>query len=150
MGRHKKVPCRKCLRIMRSDKLKIHMKQHEKKIFEKESFSGSTFSSSTTSLQEDCKSVSSFSSVSTNTSTPINKEFVIKTMEMNADKYRQDMEVGKIVAESIKNGEIPQDSLSNEHKDALDLYWNKKQLMNIDNVILKTWQSALIEYMKKN
>ena len=30
MGRHKKVPCRKCLRIMRSDKLKIHMKQHEK------------------------------------------------------------------------------------------------------------------------
>ena len=133
---------------MRSDKLKTHMKQHEKKIFKKESFSGSNFSSSTTSLQEDFESVSAFSSVSTNTSTPINKEFVIKTMEMNADKYKQYMEVGKIVAECIKNEEIPQDSLSNEHKDALDLYWNKKQLMNIDNVILKTWQSALIEYMK--
>ena len=46
---------------------------------------------------------------------------------MNADKYKQDMEVGKIGAKSIKNGEIPQDSLSNEHKEALDLYWNKKR-----------------------
>ena len=50
------------------------------------------------------------------------EEFIIKTMTMNADKYKQDMKVGKIVAQSIKNGEIPQDSLSNKHKDALDLY----------------------------
>ena len=71
--------------------------------------------------------MSDFSSISTYTSTPINEEFIIKAMMMNADKYKQDMEVGKIVAKSIKDGEIPQDSLSNEHKDALDLYWNKKR-----------------------
>merc|ERR1712055_545804 len=27
-------------------------------------------------------------------------------------------------------------------------YWNKKQLMNIDNVILKPWQTALLHYIK--
>ena len=100
------------------------MKQHEKENYEKELICGSNFNSSTTSLQEE--TVSDFSSISTYTSTPINEEFIIKTMEMNADKYKQDMKVGKIVAKAIKNGEIPQDSLSNKHKDALDLYWNKK------------------------
>ena len=74
MGRHKKVPCRKCLCIMRSDKLKTHMKQHEKENYENESICGSNFSSSTTYLREDCKSVSDFSSISTNTSTPINED----------------------------------------------------------------------------
>ena len=44
---------------------------------------------------------------------------VIKTLMMNADKYNKDMEVGKVVAKSIKDGEIPKDSLSNEHKDDL-------------------------------
>ena len=65
--------------------------------------------------------MSDFSLVSTNTSTPINEEFVIKTMMMNANKYKKDMEVGKIVAKSITDGEIPQDSLSNEHR-ILDIH----------------------------
>ena len=104
MGRDKKVACGKCLRVMRRDTLKRHMKQHEKEKFEKEVFSSASIRSSTTSLQEDCKSVSDFSSVPAYTSTPINKEFIIKTMVMNADKYKQDMEVGKIVAKSITNG----------------------------------------------
>ena len=148
MGRNKTITCRKCFRVMRSDNLKTHMKQHVKEMFEKESICSTSITSSTTSLQEDCKSVSDFSSISTYTSTPINEEFIIKTMEMNADKYKQVMKVGKIVAKAIKNGEIPQDSLSNEHKEALDLYWNKKELLNIENVILKSWQESLLQYLK--
>merc|ERR1711947_12734 len=93
---------------------------------------------------------SDFSSISTNTSTPINEEFVIKSMVIDSDKYMQDMELGKIVAKTVVEKNIPQDSLSSEYKKALDLYWNKKQLMNIDNVILKPWQSAIIEYMEKS
>ena len=67
---------------------------------------------------------------------------------MNADKYKQNMEVGKIVAKSIKDGGIPQDSLSNEHKEALDLYWNKKELLSIENVVLKSWQGSFLQYSK--
>ena len=74
MGRNKKVICGKCLCIMRRDNLKTHMKQHQKEKFEKESFCSSSIATSRTSLQEETER--EFSSVSTNTSTPINKEFV--------------------------------------------------------------------------
>merc|ERR1711891_70223 len=62
----------------------------------------------------------------------------------------QDMELGKMVAKTVVEKKLPQESLCSEYKDALDLYWNKKQLMDIDNVILKPWQSALIEYMERS
>ena len=70
MGRHKKVTCGKCLRIMRSDYLKIHMLQHEKEKYEKESLCSSSIATSRASLQEDGES--NFSSISTYTLTPIN------------------------------------------------------------------------------
>ena len=149
MGRNKKVTCGKCLRIMRSDNLNTHMKQHEKEKFEMESLCSTSIATSRTSLQED-ETESNFSSISTTKSTPINEEFVIKSMVMDSDKYMQDMELGKIVAKTVVEKKIPQDSLCSEYKNALYLYWNKKQLMDIDNVILKPWQSALIEYMEKS
>ena len=133
---------------MRTDNIKRHMLQHEKEKFEKESFCSSSIATSRTSLQEETES--NFSSISTYTSTPINKEFVIKSMEMNADEYNTKLLLGEIVAKTVVEKKIPQDCLSSEYKDALDLYWNKKQLMDIDNVILKPWQSALIEYMEKS
>ena len=148
MGRNKKVTCGKCLRIMRSDNLNTHMKQHEKEKFEMESLCSTSIATSRASLQEDTES--NFSSVSTTKSTSINEEFVIKSMVIDSDEYNKKMELGKIVAKTVVEKKIPQDSLSSEYKDALDLYWNKKQLMNIDKVILKSWQSALIEYMEKS
>ena len=145
MGRNKKVTCGTCLRVMRRDNLKTHMKQHEKEKFGNESLCGSSIGTSRTSLQE---SESDFSSISTYTSTPINEEFAIKSMLMTADEYNNKLALGKIVAKTIKEKKIPQDSLSIEYKDALDLYWNKKQLMDIENVILKTWQESLLQYLK--
>merc|ERR1712055_994688 len=130
---------------MRSDHLKRHMKQHDKEKFENKSFCGSSIGTSRTSLQE---SESDFSSISTYTSTPINEEFAIKSMLMTADEYNNKLALGKIVAKTIKEKKIPPDSLSIEYKDALDLYWNKKQLMDIENVILKTWQESLLQYLK--
>ena len=78
MGRHKKVTCGKCLRIMRSDTLQRHMKQHEKEDYKNESICGSSIATSRTSLQEE--TVSDFSSISTTKSTPINEEFIIKSI----------------------------------------------------------------------
>ena len=98
MGKHKKVNCGKCLRVMRSDYLKIHMIQHEKEKFEKESFCSSSIATSRTSLQEETER--HFSPVSTNTSAPINEDFVIKSMVMYADEYNKKMLVGEIVAKT--------------------------------------------------
>ena len=72
----------------------------------------------------------------------------MKRLKKNADEYNKKMELGKIIPKAIKDRKIPQDSLCSEDSEALHLYWNKKQLMNIDNVILKTWQGALLKYMK--
>ena len=148
MGRNKIVTCGKCLRIMRTDNIRRHMLQHEKEKYEKESFCSSSIATSRTSLQEETES--DFSSISTTKSTPINEEFVIKSMVIDSDEYNKKMELGKIVAKTVVEKKIPQDSLCSEYKDALDIYLNKKQLMDIDNVILKAWQSALIEYMEKS
>ena len=46
MGKHKKVVCVKCCRVMRSNNLERHMQQHENGKFEGESFHGSSFSAS--------------------------------------------------------------------------------------------------------
>ena len=124
MGKHKKVNCGKCLRIMRTDHINRHMLQHEKENNEKESICGSNFNSSTTSLQEETES--EFSSISTNTSTTINEEFVIKRLKMNNDEYNNKMELGKIIGKAIKDGEIAQDSLCSNDSEALHLYWNKQ------------------------
>ena len=96
------------------------MLQHEKEKYEKESLCSSSIATSRASLQEETES--NFSSVSTNTSTPINEDFVIKRLKMNNDEYNKKMELGKIIAKAIKDGEIAQDSLCGEDREALDLF----------------------------
>ena len=108
---------------MQSDILYRHMKQHEKEKYETEFFFGSIIGSNGASLQEETQS--EFSSVSTNTSTPINEEFVIKSMVIDSDEYNKKMELGKIVAKTVVEKKIPQDSLSSIYKDALYLLGNK-------------------------
>ena len=78
------------------------MKHHEKEKFEKGSLFGSSIATSRTSLQEENES--DFSSVSTNTSTPINEELVIKTLKKNNDEYNKKMELGKMIAKAIRDG----------------------------------------------
>ena len=116
MGKCKKVVCEKCCRVMRSNNLERHMKQHENGKFEEDSFHGSAFSASTTSLG------SSSSSVSTTRSVSINEEAVLKTMNMHAEEYQRKLELGEIVYKHAKEYGIPEESLPKEYKDAKDLY----------------------------
>ena len=53
MGRNKRVTCQKCFKVMRSDNLKTHTKQHEDGKFENESFCASSLSTSKTSLDNE-------------------------------------------------------------------------------------------------
>jgi hypothetical protein len=143
MGKHKKVVCEKCCRVMRRDHLERHMRQHENGKFEGESFHGSTFSASTTSLE------SNFSSVSTTRSCkPINEEAVFKTMNMDAEEYERKLQLGEIVYKHAKDHGIPEESLSKEYKEAKDLYVKNKQNIDINNVILRPWQEGLLNYIK--
>jgi len=142
MGKHKKVVCEICCRVMRRDHLERHMKQHENGKFEEESFHGSAFSASTTSLE------SGFSSVSTRRSITINEEVVIKTLDMDAEEYERKLQLGEIVYKHVKDRGIPEESLSKEYKEAKDLYVKNKQNIDVENVILRPWQESLFNYIK--
>ena len=142
MGKHKKVVCVKCCRVMRRDNLERHMQQHENGKFEEDSFHGSFLSGSTTSLE------SSFSSVSTTRSVSINEEAVLKTMNMHAEEYQRKLELGEIVYKHAKEYGIPEESLPKEYKEAKDLYVKNKQNIDVENVILRPWQEALLNYIK--
>ena len=73
-NRNKKVTCGKCLRIMRSDNLKTHMKQHEKDKVEKESLCSSSIATSRTSLQEKTESNFSLDTTKMYEVTPLKSE----------------------------------------------------------------------------
>ena len=88
MGRNKKVVCEKCLRVMRSDNVHRHLKQHEEQDGKNET-SGISLASSMTSMTTDCESVSNFSSVSTSyNASSINEEVLIKKMKMDDEDYK--------------------------------------------------------------
>jgi hypothetical protein len=145
MGKHKQVVCEKCCRVMRSDNLERHMKQHENGKFEAESLSGSSFSASTTSLE------SNFSSVSTTRSCKpilINEEALLKTMDMDAKEYEGKLKLGERVYNHVKDRGITEESLRKEYREAKDLYVKNKQNIDIKNVILRPWQESLLEYIK--
>ena len=142
MGKNRKVVCVKCCRVMRSNNLERHMKQHENGKFEEESFHGSTFTASTTSLESD------FSSVSTTRSCKINEEAVFKKMNMDAEDYECKLQLGEIVYKHAKDVGIPEESLAKEYKEAKDLYVKNKQNIDVDNVILRPWQEGLLNYIK--
>ena len=149
MGKNKKVTCGKCLRIMRSDNLKTHMKQHEKDKFEKESLCSSSIHSSRTSLKEDTES--KFSLDTTNKTyevSTLESEEMTKRLIKDDQEYKYKVERGKKIYEKVGNYGIKEESLCPEYKEMLDMYMKQRENIDIDNVILRLWQTSLLEYMK--
>ena len=110
MVKNKKVVCDKCMRVMRQDNLKRHMRQHDSEKFEH------SICSSNSSLNKDYETGSEFSSISSygawNPS--LNRENIIKTLEIDAAEYKRKLELGRILYEEAKEREIPEESLRRE------------------------------------
>ena len=103
MGRDKKDTCGKCLRVMRRDHLKRHMKQHEKEKFEKESFCGSSIGTSRTSLQESESDLSLDTTNKTYEVSILEREEMTKRLIKDDKEYKYKVEHGKkIDKHSIK------------------------------------------------
>ena len=148
MGRNKEVVCKKCCRVMRNDHLNRHMKLHKKL---RENSLDSIYSSSP-SLHEDDES--EFSSSATDWEAPVQKEApleregIIKTIKLDAAEYKNKLKLGKIVYEEIEEHEIPEESLRKEYKEAKELYIKHKKNIDLDNVVLRPWQEALLNHIK--
>ena len=146
MGRHKIVTCRKSFRLMRSDTLERHMKQHEKENYQNETFCSTSITSSTTSLDK----VSDFSLDITKTYevSPLEREEMTKRLIKDDVEYKYNVARGKNIYEQVNKYSIKEESLCQEYRELLEVYMKQRNMIDIDNVILRSWQSALLEYMK--
>ena len=145
MGRNKRVSCHKCLKVMRSDNLKTHMKQHEDGKFENESSCALSLRTSKTSL--DNESIISYVSASTEVSSTKEEE-LRRILIRDDEEYKYKLAQGKILYQSMYDMDIAEESLRPEFKEMLDLYRKQREYMNINQVILRPWQQSLLEYMK--
>ena len=150
MGRNKQVVCKKCCRLMRSDVLNRHLKLHQKLC--EDSLDSKSIYSSRASLNKDDES--EFSSSATDWEAPVQREpslereAILKTLKLDDVEYKNKLKLGKIVYEEIEEHEIPEESLRREYKEAKELYIKHKKNIDLDNVILRPWQKALLEYIK--
>ena len=145
MGRNKRISCLKCFKVMRSDHLKTHMKQHEDGKFEHESSCALSLRTSKTSLDNE----SIISSVSASYEVSSTKEEELRIILIRDDEeYKYKLAQGKILYQSMYDMDIVEESLRPEFKEMLDLYRKQREYMNINQVILRPWQQSLLEYMK--
>ena len=145
MGRHKRISCLKCFKVMRSDNLKTHMKQHEDGKFENEYSCALSLRTSKTSLDNE----SIISSVSASYEVSSTKEEELRRILIRDDEeYKYKLAQGKILYQSMYDMDIAEESLRPEFKEMLDLYRKQREYMNINQVILRPWQQSLLEHMK--
>merc|ERR1712081_153850 len=133
---------------MRSDNINRHMKLHKK--YNENSLN--SIYSSRESLGKDDES--EISSSETDWEAPVQKEIpleregIIKTLKLDDVEYKNKLKLGKIIYEEIKEHEISEESLRREYKEAKELYIKHKKNIDLDNVILRPWQRALLQYIK--
>jgi hypothetical protein len=138
MGRNKSVICKRCYRVMRSDHLKNHTKLHDKYV-EVEPLPNIT--SSYVPLE-------SVSSGPFYKPTSMDEEELLKKMLKGDREYKEKMEMGKKMYQFVKEYDIDEKSISKEMREPLEIYKEQKQTVDVENVILKSWQESLLNYMK--
>jgi len=132
---------------MRKDNLKRHMEQHEKEKFEMESLCSTSIATSRTSLQEETESNFSLDTTKTYEVSPLKSEEMTKRLIKDDEEYKYSVACGKKIYEEVNKYGIKEESLCQEYKELLDMYMKQRNMIDIDNVILRTWQTALLEYM---
>ena len=152
MGRNKKVVCEECMRVMRQDHLKNHMKKHENVKNEEPSKMHENVKyeepSSPTSLNIDQESNLNSITFSETKKTFLNEEAIIKTLKMDDAEYENTLELGRMIVEKAKSLGIAEESLRSEYKKAKELYLKHERNVDIENVILRSWQDSLLQYLK--
>ena len=133
MGRQKYIQCSVCSKNIRSDKMKFH--RHERGDLQ---YKKKTCPTCKTSMKAG------------NLSRHMRKHDkqlhldLIEELERGKEKKKKDYERGVFIKNSIRNGEIDPDILTEEHHKAMKTKLPTPQV----EVILRPWQERLVEVMK--
>ena len=152
MARNKKVVCKECMRVMRQDHLKRHLKKHENVKYEEPLLptslnidQESNFNSITSSETKKTFLNEEFSEIK---KTFLNEEAIVNTLKMDDAEYEKTLELGRMIVEKAKSLGIAEESLRSEYKKAKELYLKHEKNVDIKNVILRSWQDSLLQYLK--
>ena len=80
--------------------------------------------------------------------TNMDKEILLKKMLKFDTEYKEKMEMGEQMYEYVKEYDINEKSLPKAMREPLEIYKEQKQNVDVENVILKSWQESLLNYMK--
>ena len=143
MGRNKQVMCNTCYRVMRSDHLNRHMKQHEKRNED----NPVTNISVTNNIYNSTPPSDSTHKIEGKSD--INVEVLREHLTKMGNEYQNKLALGKEIYKMVGDGLIPHQALANEMKEALDTYMeHQDDFRDVGNVELKPWQDELMKYME--
>ena len=142
MGKHKQVMCKVCYRVMRSDNIKGHTKQHEKR-------SESNLDTITYATNNICNSTQPIDAAQKiEMKSEINVEELREQLIMLGKEYQKKLALGKEIYKMVGDGLVPHQALPNEMKEALDTYMeHQDDFRDVGKVELKPWQNELMKYM---
>ena len=65
----------------------------------------------------------------------------------NSEEYKEKINLGKALYKILGEGNVEEESFPNDWKEALDVYMKQGHEIDCDNVVLKTWQTELLEWI---
>ena len=80
--------------------------------------------------------------------TSLDEEELLKKMLKFDREYKEKMVMGGKMYEYVKEYDIDEKSIPKEMREPLEIYKEQKQNVDVENVILRSWQESLLNYMK--
>ena len=142
MGRHLQKTCPICLKTMRSDHLKSHIKRHEKKPY--------SIDKSQTHRSGEIKNVDE---TETKTSlvkySSLNLEMLEKNLESYVDEFNRKIELGRNLKIIINKRGFNIHAFPENMKEALKKYELYGKNMDLEEINWRGWQMDLRQYLDK-
>ena len=121
MGKNKQVMCKVCYRVMRSDVLTRHMKQHEKRN-ESTPF---TITYAANNVYNSILPIDSTRKIEIKSE--INVEELRKHLIMMGKEYQKKLALGKEIFKMVGEGIVSFQALPNDMKDAVETYMEHQE-----------------------
>ena len=157
--RHKQVECKICLRKMRSDTLKRHMLKHRElnTLDEEEIRDEIKRRKKLRETREDreqlVRKIAEEEGLppeyycdieASDALIPVSVE---KQLMEDEHIYSRTIERGKIITNVLEKGNVREESLSKENREALKLYRKQMSIRNLSSTELRVWQQELMDNM---
>ena len=154
-GQHRSVQCAICKRWVRSDNLKRHMKTHSDLLsLPVEDVKEELRSRYATQLEREAKQ-KQIKEIAHEEGLPIpqeildmqplDKDDLCEVLSRNNQRYLEKIELGKNISSILDEGIVQEDSLSNEHRSALEIYRRQEPRCDISAVQLRPWQEDALK-----